>query len=75
MGTACALPVLLTIRIELADGCPTLFEARAASPMMLGDFDQPFLACFTAILANLRLGCSTGADCFTATNEPPGPIP
>jgi hypothetical protein len=67
----CTLPYLTTIRVELADGCPALLEARTE----MASLDQSFLTCAEGALRGLRLGCSSGADCVLAVNAPDGPIP
>jgi hypothetical protein len=71
MTSTCQLPLELTLRVELVDGCPTLFEAGAApTATFSAEAFQPFLTCFTAILEHARLACSTGTDCLLETEFP-----
>ena len=63
---------LLTVRIELAGGCPTLLEARTD---YLPDLPQPFLSCLGKVLGSLRVGCAPGPGCALIENDPAGPIP
>jgi hypothetical protein len=68
---ACELPLELTVRVELQDGCPTRFEvAPAIGVPSFPAVAQPFFACFSTILAQARLACSTGADCELETIFP-----
>jgi hypothetical protein len=68
---ACELPLELTVRVELQDGCPTRLEvAPAPGVPSVPAFAQPFFACFSTILAHARLACSTGADCELETMYP-----
>jgi hypothetical protein len=65
---ACELPLELTVRVELQDGCPTRFEvAPAIGVPSFPAVAQPFFVCFSTILAQARLACSTSADCELET--------
>jgi hypothetical protein len=68
----CPIVDLLTVRIELAGGCPTLLEARTD---YLPDLPQPFLSCLGKVLGSLRVGCAPGPGCALIENDPAGPIP
>jgi hypothetical protein len=63
MSQDCNLPDFLTMRIELTDGCPTVFEARGISPSMFSPADMAFLSCFAPRLTTLRFDCLQGRDC------------
>jgi hypothetical protein len=67
MGSTCRQPELLTVRVEVVDGCPTVFEAS-----FLGSKTPPtgmFVACFSPLLAHLRLDCVPSTACFMAEHD------
>jgi len=71
---ACLLPAYTTLRLELRDGCPTLFEAHTDLPEGT-PLDPSSLGCMAALLAGVRFECSTGTDCALIHFDPVGPIP
>jgi hypothetical protein len=54
---------LVSLRVQVDGGCPTLLEARSASPFT--PRDQEFLTCFAAALGKLRFECAQGTSCST----------
>jgi hypothetical protein len=58
----CSLPELLTVRIEITDGCPTLLEGRGVG-RSLSPQDTAFLACYGARLASTHVACGSGMAC------------
>ena len=74
MTGSCRQPASLTVRVELVDGCPTLLELGAYPPVMPVTYDPEFGACFSDILSHVRIGCSTGPDCYMETMIPIGTL-
>ena len=74
MTQSCRAPLSLTVRVELVDGCPTLLELGAYPPVMASTYDPEFAACFSDILSHVRVGCSTGSDCYMETMIPIGAL-
>jgi hypothetical protein len=71
---SCLLPAYTTFRLELQDGCPTLFEAHA-DPEGGSPLDQSSLGCMASLLAGVRFDCWMGTDCLLVHFDPVGPIP
>lgn len=67
MGSTCMQPDLLTVRVEVVDGCPTVFEASRLGSMMPPT--GPFIDCFPPLLAHLRLDCVPSTACFMAEHD------
>jgi hypothetical protein len=66
-GPQCTLPADLTVRIELAVGCPTLLEARGPSEgNTLNSYYLDYLQCLAASLDSARLACAGASDCVMA---------